>query len=83
MRFSAFCEYTYDEEGHRFAEYGICCKTGSTDVKIRGITLEKSEINELLAMLRSGRPEMCHIQYIIEIYNRRFYNAEEQRHIVR
>ena len=56
MRFSAFCEYTYDEEGHRFAEYGICCKTGSTDVKIRGITLEKSEINELLAMLRSGRP---------------------------
>ena len=79
MRFSAFCEYTYDEEGHRFAEYGICCKTGSTDVKIRGITLEKSEINELLAMLRSGRPEMCHIQ----LYNRRFYNAEEQRHIVR
>lgn len=66
MRFSAFCEYTYDEEGHRFAEYGICCKTGSTDVKIRGITLEKSEINELLAMLRSGRPEICHIQYIIE-----------------
>ena len=69
MRFSAFCEYTNDEEGHRFAEYGICCKTGSTDVKIRGITLEKSEINELLAMLRSGRPEMCqmcHIQYIIE-----------------
>ena len=41
---------TYDEEGHRFAEYGICCKTGSTDVKIRDITLEKSEINELLAL---------------------------------
>lgn len=55
MRFSAFCEYTNDEEGHRFAEYGICCKTGSTDVKIRGITL----------------------------YNRRFYNAEVQRRIVR
>ena len=77
MRFSAFCEYTYDEEGHRFAEYGICCKTGSTDVKIRGVTLEKSEIDELLAMLRSGRPEMCHI------HNRRFYNAEVQCHIVR
>ena len=45
-------------------EYAV--KTGSTDVKIRGITLEKSEIDELLAMLRSGRPEMCHIQYIIE-----------------
>lgn len=79
MRFSAFCEYTNDEEGHRFAEYGICCKTGSTDVKIRGITLEKSEIDELLAMLRSGRPE--DVSYTI--YNRRFYNAEEQRHIVR
>lgn len=81
MRFSAFCEYTYDEEGHRFAEYGICCKTGSTDVKIRGITLEKSEINELLAMLRSGRPQTGDVSYTI--YNRRFYNAEEQRHIVR
>ena len=66
MRFSAFCEYTYDEEGHRFAEYGICCKTGSTDGNYGCGTLEKSEINELLAMLRSGRPEMCHIQYIIE-----------------
>lgn len=66
MRFSAFCEYTEDEEGHRFAEYGICCIDGSATLKIGEITLEEDEINELLKLLRAGRPEMCHIQYIIE-----------------
>lgn len=79
MRFSAFCEYTYDEEGHRFAEYGICCKTGSTDVKNTWHNSRK-ERNQRAAGYAEIR-QTGDVSYTI--YNRRFYNAEVQRHIVR